>query len=147
LSQSTARAAGLQPVQTPELNIGYLRLGLGTYRTPMGELALNTRRSEKFSGGLNLSHLSSDGKVELDNGHKVFSGFSDNRFSAYGKTFYRAFSLSADVGYRRLVSHAYGYDPHGFPAHLHLAKKDIRNIYQMGDLNVAVRSLNRSKVS
>jgi len=147
LSQSTARAAGLQPVQTPELNIGYLRLGLGTYRTPMGELALNTRRSEKFSGGLNLSHLSSDGKVELDNGHKVFSGFSDNRFSAYGKTFFRAFSLSADVGYRRLVSHAYGYDPHGFPAHLHLAKKDIRNIYQMGDLNVAVRSLNRSKVS
>lgn len=147
LSVRSMGAEGLQSVKTPELNIGYLRLGVGTYRTPAGELALNTRQKDKYSAGLTMSHLSSDGKVKLDNGHRVFAGFSDNNLSGYMNSFFKDFSLSGDVSYRRLVSYAYGYDPYSFPEHLVFAQNDIRSIYQMGDLNVSMRSLNKKEES
>ncbi len=83
-----------------------IKLGMGTYTTPYGELWYNSLRSKEVVYGLRLKHLSSSSTLK-DYG---YAGFSDNEISLNGKKFLKEHSLIGNFDYARNVVHFYGYD-------------------------------------
>lgn len=83
-----------------------VKLGMGTYTTPFGELWFNNLRSKEGAYGLRLKHLSSSATLK-DYG---YAGFSDNEINLYGKKFLKEHSLIGNFDYARNVVHFYGYD-------------------------------------
>ncbi|MES2593529.1 MAG: hypothetical protein V4608_16720 [Bacteroidota bacterium] len=83
-----------------------VKIGMGTYTTPYGELWYNSLRSKTSAYGLRLKHLSSSATLK-DYG---FAGYSDNEVSLYGKKFLKEHSLLGNFDYARNVVHFYGYN-------------------------------------
>ncbi len=84
-----------------------VKLGMGTYTTPYGELWFNNLRSKEAVYGFRLKHLSSSATLK-DYG---FAGFSDNEISLNSKKFLKEHSLIGNFDYARNVVHFYGYNP------------------------------------
>lgn len=87
-----------------------VKLGMGTYTMPYGELWINNLRSKEVLYGVRLKHLSSSSTLK-DFG---YAGFSDNEVSLYGKKFLKEHSLIGNFDYARNVVHFYGYDANKF---------------------------------
>ncbi len=85
---------------------GLVKIGMGTYTTPYGEVWFNNLRSKEAAYGLRLKHLSSSSTLK-DYG---FAGFSDDEVSLYGKKFLKEHSLIGNFDYARNLVHFYGYD-------------------------------------
>ncbi len=117
----------------------YLRLGLGSYITPYGELSINNLRHNQYSGGLFLRHLSSRGSLKLDNEEEAFSQFSDNEVLFYGKRMGRRNQLSAEAGLQSDEFHYYGYDTRidTLPE-----KDDIRQQFMLASAGMRFKSTN-----
>jgi hypothetical protein len=108
---------------------GLVKIGLGNYATPYGEVWYNSLRSKEVAYGLRLKHLSSSPKYSAYENSGVFSksafknygyaGFSNNEISLYGKKFLKEHTLSGNFDYKRDVFHYYGYD-----ASLNMLEKD-----------------------
>ena len=101
----------IQPAQTVgeplvKLYNALVKLGMGNYTTPYGELWFNSLRSKTTSYGLRYKHLSSSATLK-DLG---FAGYSDNEVNLYGKKFLKEHSLTGNFDYSRNVVHFYGYD-------------------------------------
>jgi len=118
---------------------GHFRGGFGTYTTPYGEAFYSTLRSNDYSMGVHLKHLSSSGTIK-DHG---FSGFSDNLAHLYGKRFFGDNTLSGGLRYDRNVIHYYGFRPDDYegdpvlePIVDDLTKKDIRQ--RINQLNTSI---------
>jgi hypothetical protein len=94
----------------PKLYKSYIKLGMGNYFTPLGEISIASERSKTGMLAFSARHFSSSGKTELDNFEKVYSGYMDNEASLYGKKFFDASVLSASADFAHLTRHAYGYD-------------------------------------
>ena len=71
-------AANLVGVPLSKLYKTYLKIGVGNYLIPMGELHVNSLRSRENQWGMALKHYSINGKIKLDNGKKVAPGFFEN---------------------------------------------------------------------
>lgn len=85
-----------------------LKIGMGTYTTPYGEVWYNNLRSKEEAYGLRFKHLSSSATLK----NHGYSGFSDNEMSIYGKKFLKEHSLIGNFDYTRNVIHYYGfYEP------------------------------------
>jgi hypothetical protein len=108
---------------------GLVKVGLGNYSTPYGELFYNSLRSKEISYGIRMKHISSSPKYTDFKNSGLFSksafkdlgyaGYSDNEISLYGKKFLKEHTLSGNFDYDRNVVHFYGYD-----ASLNLLEKD-----------------------
>ncbi len=85
---------------------GLIKIGMGTYTTPYGEVWYNNLRSKEYAYGLRMKHISSTST--LDNYGN--SSFSDNEISLYGKKFLKEHTLLGNFDYARNVVHFYGYD-------------------------------------
>ena len=83
-----------------------VKLGMGTYTTPYGELWFNSLRSKTSSYGVRLKHLSSSATLK----NYGYAGYSDNEINIYGKQFLKEYSLTGNLDYVRNVVHFYGYD-------------------------------------
>lgn len=83
-----------------------VKIGIGTYTTPYGELWYNSLRSKTSSYGVRLKHLSSSATLK-DYG---FAGYSDNEVSLYGKKFLKEHTLLGNFDYARNVVHFYGFN-------------------------------------
>ncbi|MBA3705866.1 MAG: hypothetical protein H0W84_08215, partial [Bacteroidetes bacterium] len=83
-----------------------VKIGIGTYTTPYGELWYNSLRSKESAYGLHFKHLSSSSTLA----NYGYAGFSDNEFNLYGKKFLKEHSLIGNFDYARNVVHFYGYD-------------------------------------
>ncbi|MGD0756870.1 MAG: hypothetical protein ABR927_17620 [Bacteroidales bacterium] len=108
---SPIKAASLLPDPLPKLYKGYINLGIGNYITPLAEISVTNERSKKGSVGFYARHFSSNGKVDLDNGTKVFAGYMDNDVSLFGSKFFRNNILKSSVDFSQKVRYAYGYAP------------------------------------
>jgi hypothetical protein len=108
---SPIKAASLLPDPLPKLYKGYINLGIGDYFTPLAEISMTNERSKKGSVGFYARHFSSNGKVNLDNGTKVFAGYMDNDVSLFGSRFFRNNDLKSSVDFSQKVRYAYGYAP------------------------------------
>lgn len=83
-----------------------VKVGMGTYTSPYGEIFYNSLRSKTTSYGLRLKHLSSAATLK----NYGYSGFSDNEINVYGKQFLKEHTLSGNFDYARNIVHFYGYD-------------------------------------
>ena len=95
----------------PKLYKSQLSLGAGNYLTPYMELSINQLRAKTTQLGFYYNHQSSTGKIKLENGQKVFAGYSDNLMKLYGKKIFKASVLESDIsgGYNSVIY--YGYNP------------------------------------
>jgi hypothetical protein len=73
--------------------------------TPLVDLYLHNGRSDKFSYGLELHHLSSNGS-KID-----WQDFSHSSGTLFGKSYFGATVLSASVGYDHRVNYNYANAP------------------------------------
>lgn len=106
---SPIKAAALQPDPLSKLYRSYVSLGLGNYFSPLGELSITNERSKSGAIGFYARHFSTNGKIKLDEGRKVFAGSMDNEMSLFGKKFYKGGVVGASVDYDQITRHAYGY--------------------------------------
>lgn len=104
-------AAKMIGMPLPKLYKTYFRLGLGNNVTTLGDLYINNLRSKKASTGLFFNHHSSTGNVKLENGRKVFAGYSDNNGGLYGRRFLNKAELFGGLGIYNKTVHHYGFKP------------------------------------
>lgn len=93
----------------PELGNGLLKLGLGNYQTPYGELFFNARPDKKSNFGLHFSHLSSSGDIRLLNDDVVKAPESLNSGEIFVDRFMRKSTLTAKLEFDRTAFSYYGY--------------------------------------
>ena len=108
---SPIKAAALLPDPLTKLYKSYIKAGLGTYLSPLGEISITNERSKKGAIGLYGRHFSTNGKIKLDNNDKVFAGYMDNDASLFGKKFIKKSLLEGSVDFTQKIRYAYGYDP------------------------------------
>lgn len=99
---------------------GLVKIGMGNYTTPYGEVWYNHLRSKEIAYGIHLKHLSSSPTYKDHSNTGAFSkpsfknygyaGYSDNQIGLYGKKFLKEHTLSGTFDYQRDVFHYYGYD-------------------------------------
>lgn len=93
----------------PERGNGLLKLGLGNYLTPYGELFFNNQPDKSSIFGIHIKHLSSSGKIKLLNDDKVSAPESDNEAEIFGKKFFHGSTLSGSLAFDRTAFNYYGY--------------------------------------
>lgn len=96
-----------------------VKIGIGNYATPYGEIFFNNLRSKEISYGARYKHLSSTSTLKSFG----YSGYSDNEFSLYGKKIFSNSTLTGDFDYKRNVVHAYGYNTEFFQLNKHTTKQ------------------------
>lgn len=87
------------------LDKGYLKLGMGTFTTPLGEAYFSSDRSKDHQYSARIFHRSSEGGVK-NNDH---ADWSSNGINVNGKWTRRKNTFKAGLGYRRDVRHHYGF--------------------------------------
>lgn len=106
---SPVAAAKMVGEPRPELKNGLLKLGVGNYQTPYGELFFNAKPSQKSNFGMHFAHLSSNGNLSLLNDDKVKSPESNNVAELFGERFFRKSSLKVNLAFDRKAYSYYGY--------------------------------------
>ncbi len=101
--------AKLRPEHKEILDKSYVKGGIGNYNTLYGELFYNILRSEEYALGLNVGHISSMGKLKLEDATKVDAPFHDTWASLYFRRFYDSHTLSIDADFLHNVYNYYGY--------------------------------------
>ena len=87
------------------LDKGYLKLGMGTFTSPVGEAYFSSDRNKDHQYSARIFHRSSKGGVK-NNDH---ADWSRNGANVRGKWTRRNNTFEAGVGYRRDVRHHYGF--------------------------------------
>jgi len=108
-SVKPVQAATMVGEPQPELGTGLLKLGIGNYLTPYGELFYNALPGKKSNFGMHFRHLSSHGKLKLMNDDKVKAPFSNNSVELFGKRFFGRSVLSVTGFFDRKGFQYYGY--------------------------------------
>lgn len=93
----------------PEMEKGLLKLGIGNYLTPYGELFFNAQPDKNANFGMHFRHLSSNGKIKLLNDDKVEAPESENVAEIFGEKFFRKSTLSGSLSFDRKAFTYYGY--------------------------------------
>lgn len=86
----------------------YVKAGFGTQGSPLGEVYLNTKPSDKYDAGLYAYHLSGSGDME----HQKFS---DNIVQINGTRFFKQNAVSLLARYDNHVFNYFGYDHSNIP--------------------------------
>lgn len=108
-SVKPVKAATVVGTPSPEFGNGLLKLGLGNYATPYGELFYNALPGRKSNFGMHFKHLSSHGKIKLLNNDKVEAPFSNNEAEIFSTHFFRNSSLHLSGFFERNALQYYGY--------------------------------------
>jgi hypothetical protein len=135
---SPVRPATMQTDPLPKLYNSYIKLGFGTYLTPIAEISITNQRSKKGAVGFYARHFSTNGNIKLQNDKKAFAGYMDNDASVYGKRFLNGSILNGSVDFAQKTRYAYGYDT-SFTDY-NPAKKDIRLNYFNAGANIGLSS-------
>lgn len=93
----------------PELEMGLIKLGLGNYYAPYGELFFNSEPDKNSNFGMHFRHLSSFGKIDLLNTDKVKAPQAESVAEIFGKKFFRRSTLSGSIAFDRKSFNYYGY--------------------------------------
>jgi hypothetical protein len=101
----TIKPAKMRGEPLAKLYPGLLKVGLGNYSTPFGELYLGSLRSKTYQVGVHVKHFSSNYTAK----NRGDAGFSDNLAVANGKYFVKEHILAAEIGYNRNANRFYGY--------------------------------------
>ncbi len=116
----------------------YLKLGLGNYFTPLAEISINSLRSKDKIYGINFNHISSRGKVKLDNNEKVFAGYGKTDVTAYGTKIMHNSIITGNAGISTNKVFSYGYNPE---IDTTLDKEDIKQNFLELKAGIQLKSL------
>lgn len=130
-------AAKMVSMPLTKLYRSYLKLGIGSTGTPLGELYVNSLRSKKHSAGVYFHHHSSAGKVKLANEDKVYAGYSETQASVFGKRFFKNSYLYGDGSISGNTNYQYGYNT---AIDTVLEKGEIRQTLLLAAINAGIRS-------
>tara|TARA_B100000809_G_C15119958_1_gene523936 strand:- start:597 stop:2297 length:1701 start_codon:yes stop_codon:yes gene_type:complete len=83
---------------------GYIKLGLGNYTMPLGELYYNSERNRRMSYGIHANHLSSFGKIE----NYAPTQFDKTSAKLFGDFYTRNFLIESEVNWLNHGYHYYG---------------------------------------
>lgn len=122
------KPAKLKGEAIPKLYYGYTRLGFGSYLSPLAELAVSSKQSERWQWSTMLHYLSSNGKIKNKNNKKVYAGISNFFVDANAKHFFKNNTVAnLSLRYKNNISHFYGYNPNylGDSLNAPLKKGDI----------------------
>ena len=100
-----------------------IKAGFGNYTTPYLDVHLMNTRSSKYAIGTNYRHLSSSGKIK----EYAYAGYSDNDATAFGKYFFKKYTLDAAFDYKRRAVYFYGFKPEENPNYSY-KKEDIKHV-------------------
>ena len=95
-----------------EINIpGYGKIsgGFGSYLTPFLDFYLSNPNSQSGSLGMQLNHLSSQGRINLKGGGSTDAPCSYNRAIFFGSYVYEGVTISSELSYQRDMNRFYGY--------------------------------------
>lgn len=116
-----------------------LKLGWGTYTSPMVEYYFNTNRSKKHSLGAYFKHFSSDGTIK----NTPYSGFSQNDVKFYADKFFKTHTLTSSMQYKRDAFYFYGLGTTGLLGDYTKKdfKEDFGQYFQTFDANIGLNSV------
>jgi hypothetical protein len=104
------QAARMVDESEPEGGQGLLKLGIGNYKTPYGEIFYNTGTGKTTTFGTHFRHLSSHGNIRLKNGDQVKAPASDNHAELFLNHFFSdSTTLKAKLFFDRQGFRYYGY--------------------------------------
>ncbi|MEG1572337.1 MAG: hypothetical protein RSC04_05050 [Bacteroidales bacterium] len=86
----------------------HIKLGMGTYITPLAEVYLNTGRSKNKAAGVSYKHLSSF--ADLKGYDSIPTNTYKNDINIYGQYFTDAFTLGLDLYYLNEKVNCYGFN-------------------------------------
>ena len=135
---SAINAAKMISMPINKLYKNYIKLGFGNYTTPLAELYINSSRSKKHTAGVYFKHQSSNGQLPLENGRKVFAGYSETTGELFGKKFFKNAYLYGNGGVSSNTVFDYGYSP---DLDTTLDKGNIRQNYFLASASMGLRSL------
>ena len=90
---------------------GYIKVGLGNYTMPMGELYYNATRNRRVNYGIHAKHLSSFGKMK---GYAP-TQFDNTNAKLFGDFFLRGHILESEVSWLNHGYHYYGIIKNSLP--------------------------------
>jgi hypothetical protein len=114
-----------------------VKVGMGTYTTPYGELWINSLRSKEFSGGLHAKHLSSNYTPSYSGKKLGYAGFSNDEIGVYGKKFLKKHTLIGNADYSSNIVHFYGFEKDSFPQ---LSKDSTKQQFNLVSANAQLKS-------
>ncbi|MEL7588911.1 MAG: hypothetical protein AAGU19_19525 [Prolixibacteraceae bacterium] len=104
------QAAQMVGEPAAETGNGLLKLGVGNYKTPYGEAFFNTGAGERTTFGIHFRHLSSHGKVRLQNSDEVKAPVSEDQAEIFMNQFFKdSLTFKARLFFDRLGFRYYGY--------------------------------------
>ena len=110
-----------------------IKVGYGTYQTPMAEIFFNTGRSKKRSLGFSYNHLSSNGTID-NFGNQAYSTNNAKGNMSY---FYKNHTLDVNANWKRDVVHYYGYSP---KIYTDIKEDSIRQRFALSELKTSLYS-------
>ncbi len=140
---SLLKANNLYPREINFPGYGKISGGFGTNLTPFADLYLNNPNAQNGTLGLQMNHLSSQGKVKMKGGDEVDAPFSYNRATLFGSYVLNGVTISSELTYQRAKNRFYGY-PEVIPANI-LTNNFVRyfnqdQLQQSGFFDLSVKS-------
>jgi len=115
----------------PKLYHSYVRVGFGTYLSPLAEIYFGSERSENWLWDASLTYHSSNGKLINEANKKVYAGLSAIQSEVNGKYFFKnsnVFSAGALIGNNK--NYYYGYNPESIDSTVSVPLKKDNMDYQ-----------------
>ena len=104
------QAARIVDEPGPKQGKGLVKLGVGNYMTPYGEVFFNAAAAKNTTFGMHFRHLSSHGKVRLKNGDQVKAPSGNNHAELFMNHFFKdSTTLKAKLFFERQGFRYYGY--------------------------------------
>ncbi len=128
-SVNTLKAATFADRPDTDNGFGLVRVGVGNYYKPYGEIFLNNQNTKNTIFGIHGRHLSSHGKLTLEGGDRVKAPFSENEAEMFIKHLYKNSILSIDLDFNRNGFNYYGYPEDLIPS---ILKQDGQEITYQG---------------
>lgn len=127
-------AARMESERQLALENSQLKLGVGTYNSAFIDFDYNILRSKDYALRLNLSHLTSMGKVSLLDNKKVEAPFHDTEAGIDMKRFFSDITLRSGISFKHQLYNYYGYESIN-DAYLYINPNDLINPLTVNDIN------------
>jgi hypothetical protein len=109
-SVNPLKAATIETAKkTTDNGYGLVRVGLGSYYKPYGEVFFNNANSNNSLFGIHAMHLSSFGNIKLEGGDKVDAPFMKNEIELFVKQMFHNSLLSVNLNFNHDGFNYYGY--------------------------------------
>jgi hypothetical protein len=88
----------------------HIKVGFGTYATPLLDVSVTNLRSKKFLYGAGFNHFSANNRLKNKANEKVYAGFNENKLNLFGKVILEDKVLDGEIYFNQYKYYYYGYN-------------------------------------